>query len=388
MSHKTQSGQAVMAALVVLLLIAIGVAVGLAWISRDRLGALMVPPAPTPTTMTEAASAPPPAPGVPAPSESRPSAESPPQAIPPTEAVRTRAAPPPPPTPSAVVPGNPVVARVGGRDIHRVEVLEFIEVLPPDVREGKSVLDLFPDALAEMVDGSVVDARVADSGVAQDPKVAERLEQAQARIARSVYLQQQVAARLTEDKLRAAYNAYAAQAPVVEEIRARHVLVPTLEEAQTIIQQLGAGRSFEALAIAHSVDPSGVRGGDLGYFAPEDVVPAFGQAARTLPVGAYTKEPVETQFGWHVIQVEDRRARAMPSFAALRPDIERALEREVLADLLKDWRAQADVRIYGINGPPPGEAMPGPASEPRPLAPVPLSGAADFLPYQQHGGGY
>ena len=107
------------------------------------------------------------------------------------------------------------------------------------------------------------------------------------------------------------------RSPPVNEVHARHILVKTKEEAEAIIKQLDGGADFEKLAKEKSNDPSGkTNGGDLGYFGPGQMVPEFEKAALALDVGAYTKEPVQTQFGWHVIKVEDKRAKQPPAFDA------------------------------------------------------------------------
>ena len=92
-----------------------------------------------------------------------------------------------------------------------------------------------------------------------------------------------------------------------EEVHARHILVKTEAEAKSIIDQLNKGADFAALAKKYSTDPAAASGGDLGYFSRDDMVPAFSAAAFALKPGQYTKTPVKTQFGWHVIKVVDRR---------------------------------------------------------------------------------
>jgi peptidyl-prolyl cis-trans isomerase C len=371
-----QAGAALLTTLVVLLALCLLALVALVWLSRDRIAAQLESAAAamrsTPAQVEEPKDAKPEdiwgthgAPSAQGTQDSAPAAASEaappapvrqqPLATAPTQPPAQTGAPAtlPPVVPEAEVkPGNPVVARVGDREIRRVEVLEFIAALPADVREGRGAAEIFPEALAEMVDTMVVDARVADSDVGQAPEVAAQLAEARARIERSVYLQQQVAARVTEADVRAAYDAWAAQAQAPTEMRVRHILVPTRAEAEQVIEALDAGRSFEALAIAHSTGPRAAQGGDLGYFTADEVVPEFGAAAQALELGAYSAQPVQTELGWHVLQVTDRRARPVPGFEAVRAEVERAVQAQVLGDLLGDWRAQADAALFGINGAP------------------------------------
>ena len=105
-----------------------------------------------------------------------------------------------------------------------------------------------------------------------------------------------------------AYDGHIAELGAQEETSARHILVKEEEEAKAIIAALAEGGDFVALAKEKSTGPTGPNGGDLGYFQKEQMVKPFADAAFALEPGAFTKEPVKTQFGWHVILAEDRRA--------------------------------------------------------------------------------
>ena len=118
----------------------------------------------------------------------------------------------------------------------------------------------------------------------------------------------EVAGKITDAEIRARYDQEVAATPPVNEVQARHILVKTKEEALDVIKQLDGGADFEKLANEKTNDPSGkTTGGDLGWFGPGQMVPEFEKAAFALNAGEYTKEPVQTQFGWHVIKVEDKR---------------------------------------------------------------------------------
>ena len=131
--------------------------------------------------------------------------------------------------------------------------------------------------------------------------------------------------------------------PPVNEVHARHILVKTKEEAEAIIKQLNAGASFEELAKKESTDGSAADGGDLGYFGPGQMVPEFEKAAFALDVGTYTKEPVQTQFGWHVIKVEDKRQKQPPAFDKVKDQVRSVLMRERYIALVQ--ASQKDVKI-------------------------------------------
>ena len=113
----------------------------------------------------------------------------------------------------------------------------------------------------------------------------------------------------------------------------------TKEEAEAIIKQLDGGADFEKLANEHTTDPSGkTTGGDLGYFGPGQMVPEFEKAAFALEIGAYTKEPVQTQFGWHVIKVEDKRAQQPPAFEQVKDQVRSVVLRDKYFALVKSLR--------------------------------------------------
>ena len=140
----------------------------------------------------------------------------------------------------------------------------------------------------------------------------------------------------------------------VEEIHARHILVPDEAKAKEIIKKLDGGAEFKDLAKESSDGPTAANGGDLGYFAKSEMVPEFAEAAFALQPGTYTKEPVKTQFGWHVIKVEEKRQRPEPQFEAVKPQLEAQIRREKLNTMLEQWQKEASIKKFDINGEPAG----------------------------------
>jgi len=126
--------------------------------------------------------------------------------------------------------------------------------------------------------------------------------------------------------------------------------VKTKEEAEAIIKQLDGGADFQKLANEHTSDPSGkTSGGDLGWFGPGQMVPEFDKVAFALEVGKYTKEPVQSQFGWHVIKVEDKRVKQPPAFDDVKDQAKQAVIRDKYFALVKSLRAAAKVEIADAN---------------------------------------
>ena len=138
------------------------------------------------------------------------------------------------------------------------------------------------------------------------------------------------------------------------------------EAAREVIGLLDGGADFAELAKERSTGPSGPKGGDLGYFSAGQMVPEFSQAAAALEPGSYTKEPVKTQFGWHVIKLEDRRIAAPPPFEEIEQQLREQVARETLKVVLDGLREDADIEIVPQSAEATGEAAPEPAPEPAP----------------------
>ena len=184
------------------------------------------------------------------------------------------------------------------------------------------------------------------AGMDQTPLFAQRLRYLEERALRRAYFAQEIAGAVTEEAVRADYDAYTAQFTPQDEIRASHILVESEEEANAIKAELDGGADFQKLANEHTTDPSGKsNGGDLGYFGPGQMVPEFEKAAMALEPGSYTKEPVQTQFGWHVIKVEDKRPQQPPPFEQVQEQARSAVIRDKYFALVKEARAAAKVEI-------------------------------------------
>lgn len=150
---------------------------------------------------------------------------------------------------------------------------------------------------------------------------------------------------VTDADIKARYEKELAATPPEEEVSARHILVKTEEEAKAIITELDAGKDFAELAKEKSTGPSAGQGGDLGYFTKGRMVPEFEAVAFTLKAGEYAKQPVETQFGWHVIKLEDRRQTAAPAFEAVADQVRQLVMRERYGDLIKAARAEIKIDV-------------------------------------------
>jgi peptidyl-prolyl cis-trans isomerase C len=255
---------------------------------------------------------------------------------------------------------DPVLAVVNGTEVRRSEVVESARSLPP---EYQAQLDQILPALVERyVDLKLLGDRAEASGLNDDAEVKETVAKLQEDVIREVYLRRYLKERVTEEALQARYQDFLKNNPPQPEIHARHILVPTKEEAQKAIEAISSGKEFSAVAAELSKGGSAQRGGDLGYFLKSDMVPEFAEAAFAMQPGEISKEPVETQLGWHVIKVEDRRDRQPPSFEEVKPTLEGEAQQEIVTALLKELREGAQIEIKT----PPAAAAPAESDAPPP----------------------
>ena len=268
-----------------------------------------------------------------------------------TPASSPQSAAPSAPAASAPPPGDTVVARVDG-NVLRLSDVEAAQQSLPQQAQKLPLQQIYPILLDRLVDGALVTEAGRKEHLDQDPGVERRLRQYQDHLIQQAYIEQLIKGAGTDDQLKARYQKLLQEAPQREEVHARHILVKTEEEAKSIIAQLDKGADFATLAKKYSTDPGAASGGDLGYFGRDDMVPAFAGAAFALPVGHYTETPVKTEFGWHVILVEDRRVKKAPTFAEAREEISRQLARDAIKAKLAELRGAASIQTFGLDGKP------------------------------------
>lgn len=271
-------------------------------------------------------------------------------------------------TPPVIKPGNPVVAKMKGGEVTRLDVFNFIQSLPPQTRQ-LPLEQLYPMALEQVINARLIAEKTKGVNLDGDAEVKKQLAEAKTQIVRTVYIEQQITKKVTDERLKAVYDEYVKNFPDIQDVKGRHILVKEESKAKDLIKQLNEGASFEELAKANSIDGTAQNGGDLGYFAKTDVVPAFGEAAFNLKVGEYTKKPVKTDFGYHVIKVEEQRKRPPASFEDIKPFLEAQVRRQILDEMVQDWRTQADIQRFDING----DAIKASANDQKPAAAAPAS---------------
>ena len=182
----------------------------------------------------------------------------------------------------------------------------------------------------ELTDIYLLSAEPRAEELRDDPRLQAQLElQSRAMMAQAVATDFVARNPASDEEMQALYAEQAQLAPA-QEFKARHILVETQGEATALIAELDDGADFEELAREKSTGPSGPSGGDLGWFPPDRMVPEFSQAVVAMGNGEYTKTPVQTQFGWHVILREDSRESAPPPFDSVRDQLKQQVESQKL----------------------------------------------------------
>jgi len=233
-----------------------------------------------------------------------------------------------------------VVATVNGEPIFQSELDDYRTArhIPPGRADDKKLLD-------DLVTQKVVYQNAIKEKLDKDPKIAKELAQMRTRILLSAAVRKAMSdIKVTEQELHAEYDKLK-QGMDSTEYKASHILVKDEAQAKKIIAQLGKGADFADLAKKYSTDPSSKKGGELGWFNPKQMVPQFSQALSQLEKGSYTKVPVKTRFGWHIIKLEDKRQAEPPAFDDIKARLERMLKQQKVRDDIQGLKDKADISI-------------------------------------------
>jgi peptidyl-prolyl cis-trans isomerase C len=257
---------------------------------------------------------------------------------------------------------DPVVAVVDGTPIRFSEVTAYAYTLPPQYRQAFN--QIFPFLVQRLIDLALIDKAAKADGLSDDQEVQERVDRLTVEVMREVYMERLLEAEVSEAEVEARYQTFLEENPPEEEVRARHILLESEEEAREVIAALDEGADFVALAEERSTGPSAAQGGDLGYFTNQQMVPSFAETAFALEPGSYNSDPVQTEFGWHVILVEDKRTKEQPTFEQVEPQLKQELQGEVVEGHLAELRDDAEIEVIERAEPQAQEpAMEAPAME-------------------------
>jgi len=246
---------------------------------------------------------------------------------------------------------DPVVATVNGMNILRSEVEDAKQFLPDQYR-NLPFQALYPTLLNSLIDLrlTVEDAKSQKMDQSKDYK--DNMERVGRQVLQNIALNAVAGKALSDDKIKTSYEEFLKTFKGGEEINARHILLKTEAEAKAVIKEIAGGADFAEVAKKKSTGPSGANGGDLGYFKSGQMVKEFEAAAKLLKKGEVSKTPVKTQFGWHVIKVEDRRAVTAPTLEEKRQELSGQLAQAAVAEYKKKLRDGAKVTQFNLDGSP------------------------------------
>jgi peptidyl-prolyl cis-trans isomerase C len=252
---------------------------------------------------------------------------------------------------------DPVVAKVNGTEIRESDLAMAEEDLagnlpqqmPP---EGKR------EYLLQFVTDMVLVAKAGEAKKLGDSEEFKRkVAYTRTKLLMEQLLQTEAKAAVNDAAMKKVYDEAIGQMKKEPEVRARHILVENEDDAKAVLAELKKGADFAELAKTKSKDPGSADGGDLGYFTKDQMVPEFSEVAFKLDKGALS-DPVKSQFGWHIIKVEDKREREPPAFDKVKEQLENFLVRKSQSELITKLRAEAKIEKVGAAAPAPAPAAP------------------------------
>ncbi|HQS02663.1 MAG: hypothetical protein B7X12_00195 [Halothiobacillus sp. 20-53-49] len=273
------------------------------------------------------------------------------------------------------VSSGKVIATINGQPLYEENLKVVQSALPNPMPEQQLV--------ERMIELRLLAGAAKQAGLDKETKTQAQIENAVDNQLANDYLANYLSKlKVTDSELQPEYDQFVKGYPKTTEYKAAHILVKTKEEADAIIKQLDSGTPFAQLAEEKSQDPgSAKQGGELGWFAPDQMVPEFSAAVEKLKKGEITQQPVKSQFGWHIIKLEDSREAQPPTFAQLKTQLENQYKRTAVANLIKELRAKATIDLVAPPAAPKAAASEPAATAPAtPTAPTATESAAPKAP--------
>ena len=236
---------------------------------------------------------------------------------------------------------NPVLANVNGQEIRQSDVALAEEELGPSLAQMDPATKK-DNVLSFLIDLKIVAKAAEDKKVENSEDFKRRMSFTRSRLLMDSLLASEGKAATTDEAMKKVYEEASKQITGEQEVHARHILVETEDEAKAIKAELDKGADFAELAKKKSKDPGASDGGDLGFFTKEQMVPEFSAVAFTLEPGKIS-DPVKSQFGWHIIKVEEKRSRKAPDFDQVKAQIETYVVRKAQADYVSKLREAAKI---------------------------------------------
>ena len=249
---------------------------------------------------------------------------------------------------SAKEPSSIVAAKINNHVISAQDVLNAINTLPQNVKK-RPLPEIYPRIVNELINQYLITKRAYEEKIDLDANVINLIQKSKDQILAKYWLNNFVRNETREEKINQFYDNYLKSFSGFKEANASHILVKTREEAISIIEKLNKQSIFSELARIHSTGPSGKNGGELGWFAPGQMVKEFENATFALKKGETTLEPVETKFGFHIIKLNDIRDAKPKKLDEIRDNIIDQITKNSLANLEKKIRKNHEIIIVDFD---------------------------------------
>ena len=234
----------------------------------------------------------------------------------------------------------PIVANVNNENISLETMIHAMNELPPEI-QSQPFMSYYEDLLERVIDIKLFAQEGKKMKLDEEPSVRAAIDFVIEKVLMQAFLSKHVQENIKEENIKASYNNFIADETSREEIKASHILIDTESEAIDVINMLNDGDDFAELAKNKSTGPSGPSGGDLGWFKRGQMVPPFEKAAFSINKNEISQRPVQTQFGWHVIKVFDKRIPEAPSYESMKSKLIQDLERKIVSKKIQDLRNDA-----------------------------------------------
>lgn len=239
-----------------------------------------------------------------------------------------------------------VAAVVNGEKITVAEIKDAYDA-NPQLKGRVPFKDFYDKAVDGFISGKIIYQEAMKDKVTETPAYKKQLELAKQELARKIYLENQVDKKVSDKDVKKLYDEYKSTFKAEKEVKAKHILVDSDAKAKEVIAKLKKGGNFDKLAKEYSKEPA-----ELGYFTKRVMVPEFGDAAFAMKKGEYSKTPVKTQFGYHVIMVEDSRESKPLPMKEVEPQLKAMLSQGALAEVFQNAAADSKVEKYSLDGKP------------------------------------
>ena len=237
-----------------------------------------------------------------------------------------------------------IAAKVNGEVIY-INDLKQSYADHPQIKDRVPFEEFYAKTLDVFVNSKLVYQAAQAARIEETPEYQRQLVTAKEDLARKLFLEKAVEDRVSDEAVKKLYDDYTSKFESQKEIKAKHILVESEDKAKEVIDKLNKGGDFVKLAQEYSRDQV-----DLGYFTKDMMVPEFSEVAFNMKQGEYSKEPVKTEFGYHVILVEDVRASKPLELKEIEPQLKNMVTQQVIGEIFEDLRGKANVERYTLEG--------------------------------------